>query len=189
MASTRQSENPSAGRCRKCPSASATLSESCTVRCWWFSNISTTVAMAAGALSYTETSTHTASTSTRCDTQAPGSTNLSAAATCLGSSRATSRTSTLVSTARTAPLDVPPNALLQIAQCSGLWGRGKHRPMHVLRRITPCSANDDLFTVVVPLNDGSRTDPEFPANLGRHGDLTLRGELRMRQRHSVILPR
>src|SRR5262245_25508368 len=143
--------------------------------------------MSAGSRSYTDTSTHTASTSTSCDTQAPRSTNLSAAATCLGSSRVTSRTSTFVSTARTAPLDVLPNALLHVREGPGTRRRCKDRPMDVLRRIAPCPANHDLFTVIVPLNDGPWTDPEFPANLGGYGHLTLRGELRVSQRHTEYI--
>src|SRR6266571_2466653 len=56
--------------------------------------------------------------------------------------------------------------------------------MHILRRITSCPTNHDLLTVIVPLQDRARADAEFPANLGRHRDLTLCGELRMSDRHA-----
>src|SRR5262245_815447 len=152
--------------------------------------MSTAVATSRASSAYTAVRTRTASTSTRWGTQAPPATNASAAFTCFASSRVTRRTSTLVSTARMALSHVPPDAFPQLVESPGLWWPlRKHRPMHVLRRETPGSADNDLFAVLVPLEYGAWPDTELPTDLGRYGYLTLGGHLGVRKSHSGILPR
>src|SRR5437899_12632633 len=105
--------------------------------------MSTAVAMASGSRSYTDASTHVTSASTRCGTQAPRATNASAAATCLASSRVTSRTRTFVSIARTPPLDIATQARLQIGKRAGLRRFGEQGSVNVLGRESARAPDDD----------------------------------------------
>src|SRR2546425_9052041 len=96
---------------------------------------------------------HIASTWARCGTHAPGATKASAFTTCFASSRATRRTRTFVSTARTTPPDVPSHALFQLRQRSGLGRLRKQRPVHILRRVPANPTNHDLLAGLIPLED------------------------------------
>jgi hypothetical protein len=49
--------------------------------------------------------------------------------------------------------------------------------VYVLRRVPPRSANYDLVILLLPFEDGTGPHAESLSNLGRHGDLTLRGQL------------
>src|SRR5262249_2905432 len=64
----------------------------------------------------TESSTHTASASARCDTQAPFSMNRSAAEVCFGSSRVISLTRMFVSIARITLLHARANTFLELVE-------------------------------------------------------------------------
>src|SRR5262249_26227883 len=151
--------------------------------------MSTAVATSLASSAYTAVRTQTASTSARCGTQAPLATNASAALTCFASSRVTRRTSTFVSTARMALSHVPPDALPQLVESLGLgWPLRKHRPVHVLRRETPGSADNDLLAVLVPLEYGAWPDTELPTYLRRYGYLPLGGHLGVRKSHVDVLP-
>jgi len=48
--------------------------------------------------------------------------------------------------------------------------------MNVLGGITARPSNDNATVLIIPLQDGTRTDPEFLADLRWNRDLTLRGE-------------
>src|SRR4051794_22011181 len=72
ISSTRQSENPNAGRFLKCVNAPVTTSASWIVSSLWFNSRSTAKAICSAVRSYTASSTHSASASTKWDTQAPG---------------------------------------------------------------------------------------------------------------------
>src|SRR6266542_1208285 len=126
--------------------------------------------MAAASRSYTSLSTHMASTSTRCETHAPRATNASAAATCFASSRVTRRTSTFVSAARMAPLDVPPHTLFHLGDRPGPGRPRKQRLMNLGRGERARATDNDLLAILVPLQDRARPDTELLPDLGRHGD-------------------
>jgi hypothetical protein len=53
-----------------------------------------------------------------------------------------------------------------------LWEK---RLVYVLQRVAPRPADYDLVTLFLPFEDGTGPHAEFLSNLGRHGDLTLRG--------------
>src|SRR5258708_34661418 len=106
--------------------------------------------MSLASRSYTDDSTHVASASTRCDTQGPRETNASAAATCRASSLVSRRTSTFVSTARTAFPDVPPHALLHLLERPWRGCCGKKRPMDLRRCVAAGAPHDDRLAVSVP---------------------------------------
>src|SRR5687768_11464777 len=111
------------------------------------------------------------------DTQAPLATNFSAATTCLGSSRATSRTRRLVSTARMALPDMAPNALLHLLRALAPdHAFGEQRVVNILGVVPPSAPHDDLSVHLVPLEDGPRVDAEHSTDFRRHGDLTLSRE-------------
>jgi hypothetical protein len=55
--------------------------------------------------------------------------------------------------------------------------------MQVLRRVTASSPDDDCRALLVPFEDGTRTDSEATPDLGRNGDLALRGDARVSKRH------
>src|SRR5438876_7229631 len=174
--STKQSENPSLGRLRKCSSAAPTTSASCNVRSRWLRNISTAVAIAAGPRSYTAASTHMASASTRCGTHAPLATTASAAATCLASSRVASRTKTLVSTARITPLHIAPYPFLQLRNRPRLWRLREQSSVHILRGIAARSTDYDLLVVFVPFQYGARANTKPPPHFSWYRDLPLSSE-------------
>src|SRR6185436_11957585 len=102
--------------------------------------------------------------------------NSSAAAACLASSRARSRTRTFVSTARMATLHVAPDAFLQVSQ--GLRRRdfSKESTVDVLGAVMTGATHDDLAILLVPFEDRPGPDAQPLSNLGRHGDLPLRGQ-------------
>src|SRR5207247_2541550 len=59
----------------------------------------------------------------------------------------------------------------------------KQRAMHVDGRVASNPTNHDPPAILLPLENGTRTDSELPAHFGRHRDLTLCRELRLRARH------
>src|SRR3954471_22293710 len=98
----------------------------------WSNSISTPLTICSGLTLYTESKTHTASMSTRWEIHAPVCTNASAAASCFGSSRASKRTRTLVSTARMAGPQVLLDAVLEIGQASRLGLLREQHPVKIL---------------------------------------------------------
>src|SRR6202041_278626 len=141
--------------------------------------MSTAVAMCSAVRSYTASSTQMVSTSTRWETHAPLEMNFSANSTCSGSSRTTSRTTRLVSTARMSLADVFSNRILHIRHILlGCLPR-KECQVNVLRRMPTCSANNNLATLLVPFENGTWAHPELLADLGGYRDLTLCGNFRL----------
>jgi hypothetical protein len=67
--------------------------------------------------------------------------------------------------------------------------RAKHGAMDVFRAEPPDTPDDHFVTLFFPLNDRSRPDTEFPANVNRDRYLALGGHLRLREWHTEILPR
>src|SRR5580692_1770112 len=93
--------------------------------------------------------------STRCEIQAPGWTKASATATCGGSSRASRRTRTLVSTARMPCPHVLPDALLELLQASRPRLLGEQRPVEVLEGVPTDTPDGDAIIFGVPLQHGA----------------------------------
>jgi hypothetical protein len=60
---------------------------------------------------------------------------------------------------------------------------GKQRVMHICQGVLSDFSHNDLFVLLVPFEYRPRSDPEFPANLGRDGNLALRGQSGMCKRH------
>src|SRR5271165_4470140 len=148
------------------------------------------VAIAGASRSYTAVNTQIASASARWETQAPFSTKASAAATCLASSRVTSRTSTFVSTARTPPFHVPPHSRFHLLDGSRLWRSLREQcAMDILGRIAPCTAHEDSLALLVPLQNRARTEAELAPDRCRHGNLALCRDFRTSDRHGGALPR
>src|SRR5437879_608435 len=116
-----------------------------------FRSMSTAMEISLEPRPYTELSTQTVSTSTNCETQAPLAVSCSAAASWLASSRATRRTSTLVSTARMFSFQVLANALAHLDEGLGSWRRGKDRPVDVLGGVPASLADDRLVAFQGPL--------------------------------------
>ena len=81
---------------------------------------------------------------------APGAMNRSAASTCRASSLVNNRTRTLVSTARTPPLDVPGDASLQLRKVLRLGRRRKQPLVNVLRGKAAGAPDDDAIALIVP---------------------------------------
>jgi hypothetical protein len=79
--------------------------------------------------------------------------------------------------------DMPPDTSLQFVDRPRRRSSPEQRSMNVLRGVTAGFTHDDVTAFVMPFQDGSRTDAEPLSDFGRNRDLTLRGELRMRQRH------
>ena len=109
--------------------------------------------------------------------------NASAPASCSASSRVRSRTSTFVSTDRTASLHELCNSRFHLPNGPSFRGTGKQGPMDVFGRVTSRLADDDSIAVLIPFEDRARTDAEPTANFRRNGNLTLCGKSRVRQRH------
>jgi hypothetical protein len=61
--------------------------------------------------------------------------------------------------------------------------------MNVLRAVAPCTANDDLAILFVPLEDRAGTDAQLLSNLRGHRDLSLCRQPGMSYRHLDTLPR
>src|SRR5262245_40738786 len=95
-----------------------------------------------------------------------------------------SRTSTLVSTARMAFLDVFPDSGLYGTNTSSSGRLGKQRAMNFFGGKAARLANHDPVAVFIPLQHRSGTNTEALANLGRNRDLTLSRQLRMREGHT-----
>src|SRR5579862_1252896 len=108
------------------------------------------------------------SMSTRCDTHAPPSTNRSAAAACLASSLVIRRTRTLVSTARMTRPYVAPDAVLQFPQRPRFRRTREERLVQVPRRVPSDSPDDHLPAVLVPLDDGARSNAELLPHFRGH---------------------
>jgi hypothetical protein len=140
--------------------------------------------------SKTESSTLITSTRTMCETHAPLATNASARAVCRGSSRATRRTTTLVSTARMSLRHSAPEAHLQVSKRLPRRTLREECCVDLLGGVSARTANDDAFTIFFPLQNGSGRKAELAANLRRDGDLALSSQLgRRKRRHVDALPR
>ncbi len=61
---------------------------------------------------------------------------------------------------------------------------GKQRFVYFRRSVPPGSPNNYLIIFLIPLDDGSRREPEFLANLGGHGNLTLGSKFGLGKRHN-----
>src|SRR5438552_605056 len=96
----------------------------------------------------------------KCGIHAPLAMKASATASCLASSRVMSRTSTLVSTARMALLDVHPDSVPQLFEASPFWRLREQHPMNVQRRIAACLADDDAVAILIPLEHRARPDAQ-----------------------------
>src|SRR6185295_1589822 len=140
--------------------------------------------MLADSRPYTDDKTHRASTRTRCDTQTPAATKASAAAVCSASSRVARRTRTLVSTARMTGFHVAARPLFEVLQRLRLRRLGEQGTVHIFGRIAARPPDHDASALLLPFQDRSRADAEPTADFSRYGDLTLRGELRMGDRHA-----
>src|SRR6202020_264481 len=104
------------------------------------------------------------STSPRWETHAPPEMNVSANSTCSGSSRTTSRTTRLVSTARMLLADVFSNRSLYIRHILLGCLRRKECQVNARGRMPTCSANNNLATLFVPFENGTWTHPELLAD-------------------------
>src|ERR1035437_2494905 len=124
------------------------------------------------------------------ETHAPFSTKLSAAAVWRESSRAIRRTRTLVSTARITLSDVPPDAFFQISDTVRFR---LPLPEQCLMDIQGTEAgrttDNDPVVIFLPFQYRTGSDPELSAHVHRDGNLPLCRELRVRHRHTDILPR
>src|SRR5437879_1332886 len=116
------------------------------------------------------------SANTRCETQAPKATKASACCTCLWSSRAISRTRTLVSIARIALAHAGANALVHFRKASALWWplRKQYR-VNILRAVSSGAAHHHFLAAFFPFQSGARAHAQFFAYARRNGNLTLRG--------------
>src|SRR5258708_31094069 len=130
--------------------------------------MSTAMAICSAARSYTASRTQTVSASTRCETQAPFAMNSSAARTCLASSRTTSRTTTLVSTARMPFANVFSDRDLHIRRGSLFPLFHKEGVVNVLGAEPPGPTDDHSTLMLVPFQHRSLPDAKLLANLGRH---------------------
>ena len=184
IASTRQSENPNAGRSRKSSTAAATASGSKGQVLVIEQHIDR--GRNVGRRPLVDRRQHPGRFSEH-EMRHPRAAldKFFCCPTCLASSRVTRRTSTLVSTARTAPLHVLPHTGLQIREGSPFWRSGKEGPVDFCRREAAGTANDNLLPVIVPLQHRPGPDPELLSNLGGHGNLTLSGEFRVRESHAI----
>src|SRR5579872_2974005 len=113
----------------------------------------------------------------------------SAAAVWRESSRVASRTRTFVSTARTAPFDVLPHTFLELCEGPRLGFLFEQSPMHVLRAVAPRSPDHDPLSILLPFQNGARTDAQPPADFFGDGDLALRGKPRECDCHALRVPR
>src|SRR5690348_4653915 len=180
----RQSEKPSAGRERKRSSAAATASASCRMRSLWFSSISIATATSVALRSYTAASTQVASASARIDTQAPFPINSSAMTTCRGSSRVIIRTRTFVSIARIPVSHALPDALLHLVEGAPLRRRlWKYSPVDLFGRKSSRTPDHNLVSPLVPFQNRSRSNAQFPPHVGRDRNLPLSRDLRVCECH------
>src|ERR1700746_2166930 len=101
--------------------------------------------------------------------------NSSAARNCVVSSRTRSRTTTFVSTARMPLANVFPNRVLNVRRRPLFHPFGKERVVNIFAAEPPDPADDNSVPLLVPFQYGTGADAEFPANLGRHRNLALRG--------------
>src|SRR5271165_98946 len=100
------------------------------------------------------------------------------------------RTRTLVSTARIAFLDAPPDPVFHLAQSSGLRCTLREQcAVDVERGKAARAPHDDVIAVFIPFQDRAWTNAQFPANAGGDGNLTLCREFGIRECHALILPR
>src|SRR5579883_2002413 len=102
---------------------------------------------------------------------------------CSGLSRTMRRTTAFVSIARMPLADIGPYRRFHVAAAPLAAPFGKKRLIHIFRAVSPRAADDDLVTLLVPFQDGARTDAKLLANLRRHGNLPLRGEPRVGNSH------
>src|SRR5437763_12140732 len=97
-----------------------------------------------------------------------------AAATCLAASRAMSRTSTVVSTARRPFLYVSANALIHVVDSDPpASGPSENGAVDVFRTELAGAPEDDAAILFIPLQDGARAEAKLAADLGGHGNLPL----------------
>lgn len=59
--------------------------------------------------------------------------------------------------------------------------------MHICQGVLSGFSHNDLFVLLVPFEDRSGSNPEFPANLGRDRNLALRGQSGMCKRHRAYI--
>src|SRR5438067_600492 len=100
-----------------------------------------------------------------------------------------SRTRTLVSTARKPFADMPAHARLHLRDSAWL-GRpfGEEGTMNFLETKPAGSPHHHVFAFFVPLEDRAGPDAQLAAHLCRNGNLPLRREFGMRDRHGGTLP-
>ena len=86
--------------------------------------------------------------------------------------------------------DPAPDAVLHFIEASRRrFFRRKQRLVNILGTEAASPSDNDPSVIFVPLQNGARADAKPPADVGRDGDLSLRGHLRLGERHDVILPR
>jgi len=83
-----------------------------------------------------------------------------------------------VSTARMAVPCAPPYPFLEIRQRSRLGRLLEQGLVDLLRAVTASSLDDDLVSLLFPLEDRARANAEPPPDFRGHGDLALCGQLR-----------
>src|SRR4051794_18879524 len=114
---------------------------------------------------------------------------VSAVRTCEASSRVMRRTSTFVSTACMLLPKMRSDGRFHFLDRVRL-GRGfENGAMNIFERVFPNLANDESSVVCLPLQNRSRTNSKRATDLSGNGDLTLRGNLRLRKCHGDIVPR
>jgi len=90
------------------------------------------------------------------------------------SSSVTSRTKTLVSTARMFFLQITPHALIELFYLlRSRYRLRKDCPMNVFRRLRAGFAHDDGVALLLPSQRRARADPGFSSHFHRNGNLSL----------------
>src|SRR3954463_11187297 len=97
--------------------------------------------------------------------------NFSATSVCCISSRTTSRTSTLVSTARMFLADMLPDSFLHARHfLAGSQAFGEQRLVNIEGGASAGLAHDHFIIRLVPFQDRAGTDPELLPHFGGHGN-------------------
>jgi len=76
-----------------------------------------------------------------------------------------------------APSDVFANAGFYVWRSLGFWAFGEERPINFGGTKAAGPPHDDVAVLVVPLENGSRANPQLLADFGGNGDLSLCGNL------------
>src|SRR5690349_3297745 len=101
-----------------------------------------------------------------CETQAPWATKVSADAVCFGSSLATRRTRTFVSTASMTICDGGANALPELGQrLTRGRARREQRAVEIFGRVLSGAPNGDVIAASFPFQRGARPNAKFAPNL------------------------